>query len=248
MTFKSLFLCLFVLTAFHCPALLNAQEPEVVAQDESMTLIQKASRILGYRLFADMKQKGVEFDAEQVIEGVKMALEDKELGMSIEEMGSVLDAFNEEMFNRLMERRRVLGEENLAAAEKFLAENRVKEGVLVLDSGVQYKVLKAGSGASPVVTDRVEVRYHGTLLNGDFFDGTDGDATTGFPVGGVIRGMSEMLLKMKVGEKVVVYIPSELAYGADGPRDRTGRPDFSSPIGPNALLTFELELVSIDGQ
>lgn len=247
MTSKSLFLCLIALIAFHASPL-NAQEPDVVTQEEGMTLIQKASRVLAYRVFSDMKQNGVEFDKEQVIEGVRMALDGEDLGMSLEEMGGVLDAFNEEMFKRMMERRRVQGEENLAAGEKFLAENKDKEGVVTLESGVQYKVLTPGEGAVPAVTDRVEVRYNGRLIDGTVFDGTEGEQTAAFPVAGVIRGMSEMLQKMKVGEKVELYIPSELAYGADGPRDRTGRPDLTSEIGPNALLIFKLELVAIEGK
>lgn len=215
-------------------------------QGEELTLEQKASRIMAFRLFSQMKRQGAEFDTEQLIVGLKLAMEDKELGMSDEEVGSVLQAFNEEMIRRLMEKREAISEENLSAAEKFFAENKAKEGVVVLESGIQYKTLKEGDGASPEVTDNVQVHYAGRLLDGTEFDASPEGETVRFPVGGVIRGMTEILQKMKVGQKVEVYIPSELAYGAQGPLDRTGRPRMDSEIGPNAALIFVLELVGID--
>lgn len=248
MTLKSISCCLLAMIVFSITSL-NAQDAAVESapqQQDEMTLIQKASRVMAYRVFSQMKKQGAEFDTEQLIEGLKMAMADKELGMSDEEVGSVLTSFNEEMVKRLMERRKAIGEENIAAAEKFFAENKAKEGVVVLESGVQYKVLQAGDGKMPEVTDRVQVRYQGRLLDGTVFDETTGEETARFPVGGVIRGMTEMLQKMKVGEKVELYIPGDLAYGEMGPRDQTGRPRMDSKIGPSAALIFKLELVGID--
>jgi FKBP-type peptidyl-prolyl cis-trans isomerase len=248
MTPKSISICLLATLLFVLPNSLSAQEvaQEAPAQQEEMTLVQKASRVMAFRIFSQMKKQGAEFDTEQLVEGLTLAINDKELGMSDEEVNAVLTSFNEEMLKRLMERRRIAGEENLAAAEKFFAENKTAEGVQVLESGIQYKVLKPSEGKSPAITDRVNVKYRGRLLDGTVFDGTEGDETAAFPVGGVIRGMTEILLKMKVGEKVEVYIPGELAYGEMGPRDQTGRPRMDSKIGPNAALIFELELISID--
>lgn len=249
MTFKSIFLgaiaCIVLVSASCLRAQDQPAEAAPAQQEDGLTLIEKASRVMAYSFFSNMKQQGAELDAEQLIAGIRMAMEEKELGMTPEEINSVLNAYNEEMVKRLMERRDAIREENVAAAEKFFAENKAKEGVNVLESGVQYKVLKAGNGDSPLATDQVEVRYRGRLLNGEEFDKTEGEETIVFPVGGVIRGMSEILQKMKVGEKVEVYIPSELAYGAEGPRDQMGRPRMDSLIGPSAALIFELELVNI---
>lgn len=252
MTSKSFIAGMIACFVFASTACLNAQDqqpvptqPAPTQQDDGMTLVQKASRVMAYSFFSNMMSQGAELDAEQLIAGIRLAMEEKELGMTPEEIDSVLTAYNEEMVKRLMERRKAIGEENQAAAEKFFAENKTKEGVQVLESGVQYKVLQAGAGESPALTDRVSVRYEGRLLNGEVFDGTEGEETALFPVGGVIRGMSEMLQKMKVGEKVEVYIPAELAYGAEGPRDRTGRPRMDSAIGPYATLIFKLELIEI---
>lgn len=249
MTSKSLFLGLFTCIVLFSASSLHAQvqeaEPAPVQQEDGMTLVQKASRVMAYSFFSNMMKQGAELDADQLIAGIRMAMDEKELGMSPEEVESVLTAYNEEMIKRLLAARDATREENTAAAEKFFAENKTKEGVQALESGVQYKVLKAGDGATPLATDLVEVRYRGRLLNGEVFDETIDDELAKFPVGGVIRGMSEMLQKMKVGEKVEVYIPSEFAYGAEGPRDQTGRPRMDSKIGPGAALIFELELVNI---
>ena len=252
MTSKSLIVGMIACFVFVSTAGVNAQDqqpvptqPAQTQQDDGMSLVQKASRVMAYSFFSNMMKQGAELDAEQLIAGIRLAMDEKELGMTPEEIDSVLNAYNEEMIRRIVERRKAIGEENRAAAEKFFAENKGKEGVQVLESGVQYKVLQAGAGESPALTDQVSVRYEGRLLSGEVFDATEGEETAIFPVGGVIRGMSEMLQKMKVGEKVELYIPSELAYGADGPRDRTGRPRTDSLIGPDAALIFKLELVEI---
>lgn len=214
-------------------------------QDKELSMIEKASLILAYRQFSMMKKQGAELDLEQIIAGARLALSDAELGMTDEEVVTVLNAYQEEMVRRLMERRKATGEVNKAEAEKFFAANKAKEGVIALESGVQYKVLKVGEGATPEITDSVEVRYTGKLLNGTVFDTSGDGPPVRFPVGGVIRGMTEILQKMKVGEKVEVYIPSELAYGEEGPKDRMGRPVMDSEIGPNAALMFELEIIQI---
>jgi FKBP-type peptidyl-prolyl cis-trans isomerase FklB len=138
----------------------------------------------------------------------------------------------------------VAGDANKKEGEAFLADNKSKEGVVALPSGLQYKVLKEGNGPKPTATDSVVCNYRGTLINGAEFDSSTkhgGPAT--FPVNGVIKGWTEALQLMPVGSKWQLFVPSDLAYAERGA---------GGDIGPNATLIFEVELVSIqnktDGQ
>src|SRR5204863_9102484 len=128
-------------------------------------------------------------------------------------------------------------EKNTTEGEKFLAENKNKPGVKTTGSGLQYKVLKEGSGTPPKETDTVVVNYRGTLIDGTEFDSSykRGEPAT-FPVNRVIKGWTEALQLMKPGAKYQLFIPSDLAYGPGG----TG-----GDIGPNATLIFEVELMSV---
>jgi len=129
------------------------------------------------------------------------------------------------------------GEKNKVDGEAFLAANAQKDGVVVTDTGLQYKVITAGDGAKPQATDTVTVHYRGTLIDGTEFDSSysRGEPAT-FPVQGVISGWVEALQLMSVGDKYELTIPSDLAYGPAG----TG-----GDIGPNATLIFEVELLEI---
>lgn len=123
------------------------------------------------------------------------------------------------------------------AGEKFLAENKTREGVVTLESGLQYKILNEGSGAKPTANDTVKCHYEGRLINGQVFDSSirRGEPAE-FPVGGVIAGWVEALQLMPVGSKWQLYIPSELAYGQHGA---------GAAIGPNETLIFDVELLEI---
>ena len=124
------------------------------------------------------------------------------------------------------------------AGEIFLAENAKKEGVKTTASGLQYKVIKSGTGESPKPTDTVKVHYHGTLIDGTVFDSSvQRGEPISFPVGGVIPGWVEALQLMKVGDKWQLFIPSKLAYGEQSP---------SPKIAPNSTLLFEVELLGIE--
>ena len=121
--------------------------------------------------------------------------------------------------------------------KKFLEANKAKEGVKSTESGLQYEVLKAGTGKTPVETDTVEVHYRGTLLDGTEFDSSyKNNAPVSFPLNGVIKGWTEGLQLMKEGAKYKFYIPSDLAYGAKGAGQR---------IPPHASLIFEVELLKV---
>ena len=125
-----------------------------------------------------------------------------------------------------------------AAGDAFLAENAKKEGVKTTASGLQYKVIKSGTGESPKLTDTVKVHYHGTLIDGTVFDSSvQRGQPVSFPVGGVIPGWVEALQLMKVGDKWQLFIPAKLAYGDQSP---------SPAIPPNSVLIFEVELLGIE--
>lgn len=129
------------------------------------------------------------------------------------------------------------GDENLEEGIKFLAENKKKEGVIELPSGLQYKVLKEGEGDLPALTDQVKCHYHGSLINGKVFDSSvERGQPAVFPVNGVIQGWIEALQLMSTGSKWRLFIPSELAYGQRGA---------GGAIGPNTTLIFDVELLEI---
>jgi FKBP-type peptidyl-prolyl cis-trans isomerase FklB len=127
---------------------------------------------------------------------------------------------------------------NIEAGKKFLAENGKRAGVTTTASGLQYEIMKAGTGAKPLATDKVTVHYHGTLLNGKVFDSSvNRGQTIDFPVNGVIQGWQEALQLMPLGSKWKVFIPSNLAYGERGA---------GADIGPHEALIFEVELFKIN--
>lgn len=131
----------------------------------------------------------------------------------------------------------IMAESAAAKGEAFLKENATKEGVKTLPSGLQYKVIKEGTGKSPKATDTVSVHYRGTLINGTEFDSSyKRNAPAEFPVNRVIRGWTEALQLMKEGSKWMLYIPSNLAYGSRGA---------GGDIGPDETLIFEVELLKV---
>ena len=135
-----------------------------------------------------------------------------------------------------MKKDSIAAEKNKAEGEAFLAQNKTAEGVVTTASGLQYKVITEGTGATPTDDDKVKVHYTGTLLNGEKFDSSvDRGQPLEFPVTAVISGWTEMLKLMKVGEKVTAWIPSDLAYGPRGNRAIPG----------NSVLKFEMELLEV---
>jgi FKBP-type peptidyl-prolyl cis-trans isomerase FklB len=126
---------------------------------------------------------------------------------------------------------------NIKEGENFLAENKKKEGIQELPSGMQFEIINQGDGELPTINDQVECHYHGTLINGNVFDSSvERKQTATFPVNGVIKGWQEALQLMSVGSKWRLYVPSQLAYGEQGA---------GADIGPNSTLIFEVELISI---
>ena len=199
----------------------------------------RSSYAIGMMFGSRWKQQEMDVDNEWLIRGLKDAQAGGPMLMTEQEMGSTLTQFQKEVGAKQEKRRQELAEKNKKEGEAFLAENKTKPGIVTLPDGLQYKVITNGSGATPITNDMVTVNYRGTFIDGKEFDSS---AKAGHPVqlavGNVIRGWTEALMQMKVGSKWQLFVPSELAYG------ERGRPG----IQPNSVLTFEVELVSIDHQ
>lgn len=208
------------------------QGTEISSKANLNNELDTVSYILGLNLGSQLAQDFSEINLQPFMSGVKKALEsDSTWGFTREQCTSIFRSYMNKKVAKM-------AEANLKAAEEFLAANKTKEGVITTESGLQYKVLTPGDGKQfPKADDQVECLYRGTLLNGSEFDGTDlrGNQPARFMVGGVIKGWSEMLQLMSLGEKVQVWIHPDLAYG----------PADNGMIEPNSLLTFEMELVQI---
>jgi FKBP-type peptidyl-prolyl cis-trans isomerase FklB len=191
---------------------------------------------LGISVGQNMAQNGFtkgDFDLESLLAGVSDGLEKLGPALSAEELQKV----QSDIETLLKKRQDEILAVNKEKGALWLKENGKKEGIKVLEGGVQYKVLKAGKGGSPAATDTVKVHYTGTLTNGTEFDSSvKRGKPAEFRVDQVIKGWQMALQKMKVGDKWMLYIPSDLAYGERGSR---------GAIGPNEVLVFEVELLDI---
>jgi FKBP-type peptidyl-prolyl cis-trans isomerase len=200
---------------------------------------QKVSYGMGLNLGARIQEE-FDLDVDAFAAGMRHAVDGTEPLMTEEEIGTAVQAFQTRQVAQREADFKAQSETNQAEAEKFLTENKAKEGVVTTDSGLQYRVLTEGDGARPGPDDVVRVHYRGTLVDGTEFDSSykRGEPVT-FPVGGVIPGWTEALQLMAVGSKYELVIPPELAYGPGG----TG-----GVIGPNAVLRFDVELLGIEGE
>jgi len=208
------------------------------SSSELKTQKDKASYAIGTSIGRSLQRDGIEVDPNLLLRGIQDALAGSKPLLTDEETKAVLTTVQQEARAKKEAEMKALGEANQKEGEAYLAANKAKEGVVTLPSGVQYKVEKQGDGPKPKATDMVECDYRGTLINGKEFDSSykRGKPAT-FPVGGVIKGWTEILQVMPVGSKYQVVIPAELAYGS--------RPPNGAEIGPNATLIFEIELLSI---
>ena len=193
----------------------------------------KVSYGVGLNVGTNFKKQGQDLNPDALLAGLKDGMSGKQPAMSETEMQQTMEAWSKQM----EEKQKAAGEKNIAEGAKYLAENKSKSGVKTTASGLQYKVLKEGTGAQPKESDTVSVNYRGTLINGTEFDSSykRGQPAT-FPVNGVIKGWTEALQLMKAGSKYQLFIPSSLAYG-----ERAAGPD----IAPNSTLIFEVELLEV---
>jgi len=211
------------------------------ANAEEKKALQTTKEKQGYSIGVDMgnrlKSNALDIDSDSLTQGLKDALSGGKLLLTEQEMKETLAGLQKELMEKQAERTKQIAEKNKKEGEVFLAENKKKEGVKTLPSGLQYKVIKEGTGKTPKAEDTVVTNYRGTLTDGTEFDSSykRGQPAT-FPVKGVIPGWTEALQLMKEGSKWELFIPSSLAYGERGA---------GNAIGPNATLIFEIELISV---
>jgi len=201
----------------------------------------KASYAIGMDMGNSLKKNGVDVNPDALAKALKDVLTEQKTQLTDQEAGTILADMQKEMQGKRQEKLKIQGEKNKNEGTAFLAENLNKEGVKTLPSGLQYKVLTEGDGKSPSATDTVTVQYTGRLVDGTEFDSSykRGQAAT-FALNGVIKGWTEALQLMKEGSKWQLFLPSALAYGETG--------TVGGPIGPNAVLVFDVELVSIQAK
>jgi FKBP-type peptidyl-prolyl cis-trans isomerase len=200
----------------------------------------KVSYALGMNLGTNLHKETVEVDPAIVLRGLKDALASGKMLLTEDEARAVLTQLQTEVRGKQQEKMKVAGEMNKKESVEFLAANKAKDGVVTLPSGLQYKILTAGTGPKPTASDTVVCNYRGTLISGTEFDSSyKRGQPASFPVNGVIKGWTEALQLMPVGSKWQLFVPSELGYG-----DRGAGAD----IGPGATLIFEVELLSIQSK
>lgn len=214
-------------------------KPATPAGPALKTVQQKVGYAVGRNIGASLQRQNMDIDIASLARGIEDVMADRESVLSDEERDAAFAAMEQQQALKAQEKARVKLETN----KKYLEENGKKKGIVTSESGLQYQVLRAGTGEKVKSSDTVTTHYKGQLLDGTVFDGSyDGDEPTkddepiSFPVTGVIKGWTEALQLMKVGAKYRLYIPSELAYSTRG----AGR-----AIGPNEVLIFDIELVGI---
>jgi FKBP-type peptidyl-prolyl cis-trans isomerase FklB len=195
----------------------------------------RASYSLGYQIGGDLERQGAEIDADALLQGLRDALGEAPPLIPSEEMQAILVGLKRKIRTAERDERLQMADRYRAEAEEFLAANAEKEGVVALPSGLQYRVLRQGTGRSPGPSDKVSVHYRSTLIDGTEFHNSfrgEGEPET-LHVNGVIRGMAEALQLMQEGARWQLFIPADLAYGRRGPlADRT--------------VIYEVELISVE--
>lgn len=196
----------------------------------------KLSYSVGWDIGEDIKRRGAEFDVETIIVAIRDSATGKQSQIPNEEMVTLLTALQQKVRQEQAEAFRKIAEENQAKSAEFLAANATKQGVVVLPSGVQYRIIDEGEGARPGMDSTVKVHYRGSKMTGLEFDSSFARGVPEeFTVNAVLKGWQEVLPLMKTGATWQVFVPADMAFGARG----------NPPVGPNEALTFDLKLVEI---
>lgn len=207
------------------------QEPEKL---DLTTDKAKLSYAIGYQFARSMKESGIgdDLDLKVAAKAMEDTLGEAGPAMTEADVIAALKAYQDSKVKEAEEKAAALTEQG----KTFLEENKAKEGVVTTDSGLQYKVITAGEGASPKEDSTVEINYKGTLVDGTVFDSSyDRGQSAEFSIASVIAGFREGIMTMKEGGKTELYIPAELAYGKNAPPS----------IGPDQMLIFEVELIKV---
>jgi len=212
-----------------------APAPPAAGKPESVQ--DRASYAIGLNLGRSFKQNEVNINLDLLMKGVKDALSGAAPVLTDEEIQGAMQSLQQEVLAKQQEKQKMIGEKNKKEGDEFLAKNKARPGVITTASGLQYEVLSPGAGENPKPTDKVTVHYKGTLLDGTTFDSSyDRGEPATFVLNQVIAGWTEGVALMKPGAKFKFYIPPAIGYG-----DRGAGPT----IGPNSVLVFEVELISI---
>ena len=204
----------------------------VSGDEQNMTEKQKLSYALGVFFAQSVSQQDIDMDVEHFMAAVADILNNDQPKLSVEEIQAIFATFQQQE----QEKRTRQATANNLAGKEFLEQNRTKEGVVELDNGLQYKILRPGAGANPGPESEVTVHYRGTLLNGSEFDSSyKRNQPATLVLNRVIKGWQQALPLMKTGAKWQLYVPSELAYGPVG----------QGAIGPDETLIFEVELIAV---
>jgi FKBP-type peptidyl-prolyl cis-trans isomerase FklB len=226
------------------PPASTSKTPPSAATSQSASPLEtdkdKLSYAIGMNIGATLHQQSMEVDPKVLARGIADTLAGGKTLLTDEEAKTVLEQLQEKMRSEQEAKLQAAAETNKKQGDAFITANRAKEGVVALPSGLQYKILRAGTGPKPTLTDTVVCNYQGTLIDGKVFDSSyqRGQPVT-IPVGKVIKGFTEALQLMPVGSKWELVIPPDLAYG-----DRGAGAD----IGPNSTIIFDVELLSIQAQ
>lgn len=199
--------------------------------------IDKLSYSIGTDLGKNFKKQGIEINPEIMARGLQDGITGGKLLLTEQQMKDVLNKFQKDLMSKRTADFNKTSQDNKIKGESFLKDNKAKEGIVSLPSGLQYKIVKPGNGQKPAKEDTVTVEYTGRLINGEVFDSTEktGKPAT-FKLSQVIPGWTEALQLMPAGSTWEVYVPADLAYG---PRSVGG------PIGPNETLIFNIHLISV---
>ncbi|CAH8285270.1 FKBP-type peptidyl-prolyl cis-trans isomerase FklB [Mariniflexile fucanivorans] len=208
-----------------------------VSKRELKTELDSVSYAIGMDVARNVKTSVSEIDSELFIQGYMNVLDSTNILIKPEDGQQILSAYFQKKQAENMKKQQEEAEKEKGVGEKFLEENKSKDGIKVTESGLQYKVLKEGTGPKPTAESKVKVHYHGTLIDGTVFDSSvDRGEPTEFGVGQVIRGWTEGLQLMPVGSKYKFFIPQDLGYGARQAGEK---------IKPYSTLIFEVELLEI---
>ena len=228
----SLVVCVLLAVSVQAKKKSKVKEAPVVLETE----MDKVSYSIGTNIGGNFKKSELEINLPAFIKGIKDSLAGSELMLTEADMQKIMQDFQKKMMEKQRKKAEEQGAKNIAEGQAFLAKNKTKKGVITLPSGLQYKVITAGKGATPTAADKVKTNYRGTLLDGTEFDSSyKRNEPATFGVTGVIKGWTEALQLMKEGDKWQLFIPSDLAYGARGSRN----------IPPNSALIFEIELLEV---